>query len=244
MPGAPVGPAGPAGPAGETGAPGPVGPQGPVGLAGLDGATGPIGPIGPQGPAGLDGLDGATAPMGPPGPAGATGPAGPQGPAGSGGAAELRDANNVVLGKVLSVGMNLDGVGYSPVHYAFVTIKTSTGHIVSVGLDGLIVTGQMYWFQGSCGAGTPLLGSGISTASRKAFCKLVLRSTNGKLYSTESASCDAYGMVASVKTGPWTNLESTGNCNTTTSNQYGWPMVEVTNTGIGLPATIALPLSY
>jgi hypothetical protein len=47
-----------------------------------------------------------------------------------------------------------------------------------------------------------------------------------------------------VEIGTATNLESAGTCNPSGAAQYGWPMTETSNTAIGLPATIALPLSY
>ncbi len=149
----------------------------------------------------------------------------------------------MTLGSVLSVGTNLSGVGYTPVHSAFVTIKTSTGHIVSIGLDGLVVFGQTYWNGGSCGAGQAILNTGTSSASRKGFCKLVVRTTAG-LYTTGASGCDANGLVDSVQLVGVTNIESTGNCSSSSSSNFGFPLTPVTNTDIGLPATIGLPLSY
>ncbi|NVB82905.1 MAG: collagen-like protein [Kofleriaceae bacterium] len=241
----PIGPAGPVGLTGATGATGPQGPAGPIGPAGAMGPAGPVGATGATGPQGLVGQTGATGPAGPIGPIGATGaqgPQGPQGPAGTGGGVVLKDANNVTLGTVISIGQPVGGSGYTPAHTAYVVLKTSTGHIVPLGFDGLVVFGQMYWNGGGCDAGQGIMNSGSSTAVRKNFCKLVMRSTNGTLWTTGATGCDANGLVDSVQIGP-THIESTGVCNTTTSNNYGWRVTAVTNTDVGLPATIALPLS-
>ena len=155
----------------------------------------------------------------------------------------LKDANNVTLGKVLSVGTSLSGVEYTPQHFAFVTIQTSTKHIISMGLDGVAAFGQVYWNGGGCGSGQAILNTGTSSASRKGFCKLVVRTASGALMSTGSG-CDANGLVDSVQIAGVTNIESTGSCSGSSSTNFGFLLTTVANTDIGLPASIALPLSY
>lgn len=245
-----VGAQGPVGPTGATGAVGPqgaTGPQGAVGETGPQGPAGPVGPIGPEGPIGPTGPQGLQGPAGPAGATGATGATGPQGPMGpagpGGGGVTLKDASNVTLGTVLGIGQSIGGSGYTPAHTAYVVIKTSTGHIVPLGMDGLVVFGQMYFDGGNCNAGSGIMNSGINTASRKNFCKLVMRSSGGGLYTTGATGCDANGLVDSVPFSA-TNIESTGSCSPSTSHNYGWPITPTTNTAVGLPATIALPLSF
>jgi hypothetical protein len=148
----------------------------------------------------------------------------------------------VTLGNVISIGQTIGGSGFTPAHSAYVTIKTSTGHLVSIGMDGLVVLGQMYWNGGTCGSGTGIMNSGISTASRKYYCKVVIRSVSGTLYTT--GPCDANGLTDSLQPGGVTNIESGGVCSASASSNYGWVLSVTTNTAIGLPASIALPLSF
>jgi hypothetical protein len=156
----------------------------------------------------------------------------------------LTDSNGVTLGTVLSVGTTIAGAGYTPAHFAFVTIRTSTGHIVAMGLDGLVVYGQVYWNGGNCNSGSGILNTGSSTASRKGFCKLVVRGRDGTLYTTGASGCDSSGLVDSVQLGGITHIDSTGVCSASESTNFGWPVTATNNASVGLPATIGLPLTY
>ena len=155
----------------------------------------------------------------------------------------MTDANGVVLGRVMSIGVSM-GSGHLPAHPGYVTIRTSTGHIVSLGLDGLVNWGQIYWNGGNCGAGTGILNTGLP-AIRKGFCKLVVRGANG-LYATGGGGCDSDGLVSSqVLAGPTTtNIESSGSCSTSASGNSGYVLTPVTHTDIGLPAVLARPFSF
>jgi hypothetical protein len=246
-----TGPAGPAGPTGATGLTGPAGATGPAGPAGPTGATGLMGFIGVIGPVGVMGFVGSAGPMGVTGftgPAGPIGATGPQGPAGTG--LVLKDANNVTLGKVLEVGF-FGAISPLEAQRDGVTIITSNGYVVTISMGGQVgANGNLYWNNtaNSCSTGSvhANLVSGATSVVTYMFGKTVLRSAiNGTIYIPSSV--DSFGRAASVPTNGTSGwgFEGNGICNPSSSTTLRQlvPLQQTSNTAIGLPANIALPLS-
>lgn len=232
---------GPAGPTGATGPAGPKGDQGDQGDAGPAGATGAAGPAGPAGPKGDQGDQGDA---GPAGAAGATGPAGPKGDQGdpgpvgpAGGGATLRDGNDVALGKVVG----FDQYGLS--------IVTSTGYMLYVGWTGVPQTFQQIMFTGgSCSAGaTKWLNTG-TTSARPISGRMAIYSGTIDSYLVP-ANVAADGTATSVAMAGVTNQEQTrvssnaGTCGTGSSTAYGFLLRTATAAEVGMPTTIATPLT-
>lgn len=129
------GPVGPKGDTGATGATGASGTNGANGANGVDGATGATGATGPQGPKGDTGAQGPKGDTGAQGAQGAQGLQGVPGPAGGG--LTLKDANNVALGKVVSMDRGS------------VSFVTSTGYLFTATWNGIVSPAQVY-YTGSC----------------------------------------------------------------------------------------------
>lgn len=221
-----TGPAGPAGPTGLTGATGPAGPTGPTGPTGATGAAGPAGATGSQGPIGITGATGATGANGPQGIQGVQGAVGPVGPAGpAGGGTTVEDGNGVTLGTVLSIARSS------------VTIRTSTGYMITLGWDGVIPPGQIYYTGAFC-TGTAYLNTGGTAGV----------TTTGE-WLTYSRAFDTLmrpalltsGIATSVSGVPVGSIDNPTCMNATTG--AGWQLTAITNVAAGLPATIASPLT-
>ncbi len=223
----PAGPTGAQGPQGDAGVQGPTGPQGPAGPAGpigptgLPGVQGPIGPTGPAGPAGPAGPTGATGATGAQGPMGPAGPTGATGPVGPSGGANVYDANSVLLGRAIAA----DDEG--------VTLFTSTGHLATLRWDGSFETSPVFFTTPGC-TGTAYLNS-RATASRRIFAKRVVFSKFTTSIYLPNATTSA--SVAGAST------DSDGLCRGTTSAVHGWALTATTRATVGLPATIAGPLT-
>ena len=268
VPGA-VGATGPQGPQGTQGPAGSIGPQG---LPGAVGATGPQGPQGTQGPAGSIGPQGLPGAVGATGPQGAQGAQGSQGPAGSVGATGAQGAAGQgvpvggsagqVLAKINGTNFNTqwvspssgvtvrDGNGVTlgallDFNDSSFTILTSTGHRLSIDLDGSGVSRQAYMVGGSCG-GTPYVNSGTSSASRPLTGKAAyyypgfgwgVPTDVGADGSAPSQVPATYGItIGSI-------YNTSGTCSASTSTQYMWRLGSISQTALGLPATIATPIT-
>ncbi len=99
-----------------------------------NGAVGPQGLLGPQGP---QGVPGTTGPIGPPG------PVGPEGASGL----TAFDANGNALGAIVSFGRSTVSVMRS-------------GHIVTLGVDGVFVPSQIWWTDAASCTGQAFLNDG------------------------------------------------------------------------------------
>lgn len=243
----PIGPAGPQGDEGDAGPVGPAGPQGDTGATGNTGATGSTGPqgvagdTGPAGPAGPQGATGNTGPAGPQGttgntgPAGATGAAGPAGP--SGGGVTLKDANDVTLGKV---------VGTADLT---ATVVTSTGHVLTISWAGMPQLGSQIYYAGACATTSTMWLNGGSSQVRKANGKLAVYSqVTGSYLVPKTVGADGTvtsGAMTGLANGEQTSTSSSaGTCQTQgTSNNMGYELKAVAASAVGMPATIAAPLT-
>ena len=254
----PTGPTGVTGAAG-TGATGTTGATGPTGATGATGATGPTGATGADsvvpGPQGLQGIQGPTGPTGAdsvvPGPQGAQGIqgiAGPTGPTGatgatgaagsSGGGVFVQDNNGANLGTVIDVSVSSQ---------SFVAFLTSTKHYVKLRFNGTIQNESSIYFASADCTGTPYGGSG-GTSGNQRFAKTVVYRTTGQLYTL--ANPDANGLATPL---PQATIGITvasvedsisGVCNASASTQYMFPLTLVTPAAVGLPASVAAPLSF
>jgi len=234
----PTGPTGPAGATGATGEQGPIGPQGPVGPTGETGPAGPPGPVGEQGVQGVAGPEGPTGPRGPTGPAGEAGatgadgpigPAGPPGPPGpAGGGLTARSADNIELGKVISL------------YDSGVELLTSTGHLVYIDWTGGFGAGQIIYTGANC-SGDAYLNSGHN----------VLRQMWGKsvVWSNSKNSLMVPELVDPATGVSWTMAPAGGaqsmdnpDCGPYTSGNHGWKLKAVTRAQVGLPTSINTPI--
>lgn len=223
-----TGPAGPTGPTGATGTQGitgPSGPQGLIGAQGPQGATGPTGPQGVQGPTGIQGLPGPTGPAGPTGATGATGP--------SGTGVRLIDANDVVLGNVVSAARNS------------VTFVTSAGYMTTINWNGTFSPAQIYYTGATC-TGSAYLNSGSSANVGYMYGKfLVWSGSLGQFMIATPGSIKADGTAETVKpsvAGFTITAIDNPTCGPSSSDQYMWPLTATTTTAVGLPAAIVPPL--
>ena len=221
----PVGPSGPTGATGPQGVTGPAGPQGPVGSQGPQGPIGPTGSQGVQGPTGMQGLPGPAGPIGPTGATGATGP--------SGTGVRLLDANNAVLGDVVSAARNS------------VTFVTSGGYMTTINWNGTFSPAQIYYTGATC-TGSAYLNSGSSTNVGYMYGKfLVWSGSLGQFMVATPGSIKADGTAETVKpslSGFTIAAIDNPTCGPSTSDQYMWPLTGTTATAVGLPAVIAPPL--
>jgi hypothetical protein len=221
----PAGPTGPAGATGPQGVTGPAGLQGPVGAQGPQGPIGPIGPTGVQGPMGTQGLPG---PMGPIGPTGATGATGA-----SGTGVRLLDANDVVLGNVVSAARNS------------VTFVTGAGYMTTINWNGTFSPAQIYYTGATC-TGSAYLNSGSSSNVGYMYGKfLVWSGSLGQFMVATPGSIRADGTAETVKpsvAGFTITAIDNPTCGPSSSDQYMWPLTPTTTAAVGLPAAIVPPL--
>jgi hypothetical protein len=257
-----TGATGPQGLTGSAGATGATGPQGLTGPAGATGATGATGLTGPAGATGATGATGLTGPAGATGATGATGPAGaagtvaigstttgaagsaasvtnsgtssaavlhftiPQGAAGTG--LQVVDHNGVTLGKIT----HADSYGY--------TILTSTGYLLDMSWDGTSYPAQVYYTSFSAGVcgGTAYLNDG-GTPGSTIWGKTAYWVGSKNSFMVPQ-TVNAAGMSVSV------SFTSQGidnpACYASAGSVSGWLLTSITNTALGLPATIAAPL--
>ncbi|HEY5198778.1 MAG TPA: hypothetical protein VIJ51_17295 [Solirubrobacteraceae bacterium] len=234
-----VGVAGPAGLQGVAGDTGQQGLDGPIGQDGGQGPTGDTGPQGVQGPTGAKGDTGSAGPKGDAGATGSNGGAGAQGPkgdtgatgaAGSGGGETLTDANGHVLGKVVSA----DGGGYG------VTVATSTGYLLTLGWDGTLYPGQIYYV-GTANAkcsGTAYLNDGGETGSVISSKVIEFSGSENSMMVPSAAS---KGTSTSVAFGNVTGIDNPTCMGGYPVNESGWQLAALSDAAAGLPGSGDVP---
>ncbi|KRD26903.1 hypothetical protein ASE39_00900 [Acidovorax sp. Root267] len=239
-----TGATGATGPAGAVGATGAAGPTGATGAASaVQGPTGAQGPAGPTGPTGADSsVAGPTGAQGIQGVQGATGPAGATGATGAAGAAGgglgVRDNSSTSLGTVIDISVSSQ---------SYVAVMTSTKHYVKLRFNGTIQNESSIYFVSTDCTGTPYGGSG-GTSSNQRFAKTVVYRSTGQLYTLSNP--DANGLATPVSQATLgidvNSIEDnvSGTCTTSASTQHMFPLTLVTPASVGLPNSIAAPLSF
>jgi len=150
---------------------------------------------------------------------------GEPGSAGSGGGGKtVVDWNSTTLGDL--VNQSVEGL----------TIATSTGYTVTVGWDGVVAPGQI-WYGGAGCTGTAFLNAGGS--AKKMSGNVVVRSASVGLMVPASVTA-GYAVAAQ---GTFASIENPTCGNLVSSNYYGWELVATDATTVGLPATILPPLT-
>ena len=123
-----------------------------------------------------------------------------------------------------------------------VTIKNSSGYFYSIGWNGAFFDSQVYFNGASCAGTTAWLneGGGNGPGGTKVSGKFLTWVANGdQLY--KYANLDANGLATSVGfTG--TSLWNYGSCQGGSTNT-GWVLTPVTRASVGIPATIAAPIT-
>ena len=200
---------------------------GPKTAAGWGTATPLVGAQGIQGSQGNPGSPGIQGIQGTAGAAGATGPAG------SG--VTLTDGNNIVLGTV---------IGSTRINITFIT---STGHLMSIDWDGGFPIPQIYYSSrttaGVCSGNAYLRNAG--TLMEPMYSKTVVYSgsLNTLMVADPSIVNNATGLATSAVPSGTQGLDNPG-CTANTAPSSAWLLTPVTPAAIGLPASIALPLSF
>jgi collagen triple helix repeat protein len=246
-----TGPIGGKGATGAQGVTGAVGVDGPLGLEGATGDTGQQGvtgdngiqgQAGPTGDTGSQGLDGQTGAQGPKGDAGAAGAkgdtgaggakgdTGAAGAAGSGGGETLTDANGHVLGKVVSA----DGGGYG------VTVATSTGYLLTLGWDGSLYPGQIYYVGTSAAkcSGTAYLNDGGETGSVISSKVIEFSGSENSMVVPATVS---KGTSTSVAFGNVTGIDNPTCMGGYPANESGWQLTPLSDAAAGLPGSGDVP---
>lgn len=237
----PTGATGATGPTGATGATGLIGSTGatgvagPTGVMGATGATGPAGAAstvpGPTGATGVTGSQGVQGPIGPTGAVstvpGPTGPAGATGPAGTGGK-RLVDNNNVILGTVITATSRV------------VTIATSTGHLTTLNWAGTFPNAQIYYQNVACSGAAyfNLGGAGF------VYSKFLVRSGSLNTLMVPTGPALPDGTVAAIDGNTVTTAGlDNPTCAPGNATTFVVPLSSTTPAAVGLPATIAAPLT-
>ncbi|WP_299922872.1 hypothetical protein [uncultured Nocardioides sp.] len=212
-----TGATGAAGATGSTGAAGAVGATGPVGPAGATGPVGPVGPAGPQGPVGATGPKGDT---------GATGETGPAGPAGGG--LTLKDANEVTLGKVVSMDRGS------------VSFVTSTGYLFTATWNGVVNPAQVYYTNACATAagGQAYLNDGGGSnnpGNRFMMGKYGVFSRTLNTWMVPTSVTNGFSTSVSFQAIGFDNPACSGIA--TNNTRGGWLLRSATASELGLPAT-------
>lgn len=142
----------------------------------------------------------------------------------------LVDGNNVTLGRVLS--STRDGS----------MVLTSTGHQVFISYDGVFYPAQLY-YTGTNGTGIAYLndgGGGTITEVEKINGKWVVYS--GSFASLMEPDTVVDGTEANT-TFTAQSIDNPTNSNFTAATRSGWKLKTTTRAAIGLPETIALPIT-
>ena len=141
----------------------------------------------------------------------------------------LKDANNVVLGKVISIGTGE------------VTVVSSTGYFYSIGWDGAFPDGQIYYSSTTCGVGTSRWLNAGTTFPYPRYVKFVVHDPpTGNFYIT--ANADANGISLNV---PFTanSIWNYGSCSSGSQSNGGWLLTPITKAAAGIPTTITPPFT-
>ena len=142
----------------------------------------------------------------------------------------LVDGNNVTLGRVLT--SNREGA----------TVLTSTGHQVFISYDGIFYPAQLY-YTGTNGTGIAYLndgGGGTITEVEKINGKWVVYSGSFASFMEPDTVVD--GTEANT-TFTAQSIDNPTNSNFTAATRSGWKLKTTTRAAIGIPATIALPIT-
>ncbi len=160
---------------------------------------------------------------------GATGATGATGPAGPAGGLTLTDASSASLGTITQI--TPFGATYQ--------LLTSTNHIVSLTLDGTFPdTEWIYYSNTDCTGSANVKADSVGLAYDG---KAVIASNNTLYTFTTTNTNGISESQAGINSGShWNN---TFGCLLYSTIINGWPLTETSNTSIGLPATIALPLA-
>jgi hypothetical protein len=135
------------------------------------------------------------------------------------------DGNSVTLGRVLSASRES------------LTVITSTGHTVTLGWNGAIPIGQI-WYSGAGCTGTAYLNSGGATP-RVSHARWVVYS---RAFNTLMRPALVAGGVSTSTGGFPVQSIDNPDCGTATTGN-GWQLEAITNATAGLPATIAGPIT-
>ena len=142
----------------------------------------------------------------------------------------LVDGNNVTLGRVLS--STKEGT----------TVLTSSGHQLFIPCDGVFFPAQIY-YTGTNGTGTAYLndgGGGTSGETEKINGKWVVYS--GSLASLMEPDTVVDGTAVNT-TFTAQSIDNPTNSNFAPASRSGWKLKTTTRAAIGLPATIAVPIT-
>jgi hypothetical protein len=140
----------------------------------------------------------------------------------------VTDANNVNLGELISQ----DFYG--------VTIKSSTGYYYSVGWDAAFFDSQVYFSGAACTGANAWLNEGGTGGTKVNAHFLTWVSKNDQLY--RFTNLDPGGETVTSVALNATSLWNYGSCGGGGANT-GWPLVTITRTAAGVPATILAPLT-
>jgi hypothetical protein len=175
-----------------------------------------------KGPAGATGATGA---------AGTPGAKGDKGDTGNGNGLLLRDANNAVIGHVVSTTGGF--VGALPGW----TIFTLKGYSASVNALGAVDNEAFYFSSLGC-TGTVYVGAFAAGATILA--KALFGTSSGRLRTLTGG--DANGVATAAGNVPVQSSQSGGKCTDNPMNVAAWSTTEISAADAGLPATIAAPL--
>ena len=160
--------------------------------------------------------------------------AAPAGGGGGGSGKVLVDANNVTLGTI---------VGFS--NRASVTVITSGGYVVDITLElvnGFPFDSDQIWWTGASCTGSPYLNDGGSSGQKRNSNYLVYSGSNTTLYTLANPSANGVSTSVAIPGGTQ-SIENSGSCSSSTGGTSGWALTATTNAAVGLPTTIAYPLT-
>ncbi|MEH6585027.1 MAG: hypothetical protein V7720_00640 [Halioglobus sp.] len=233
----PQGAHGPQGIAGAPGAMGPAGSKGDSGSKGEMGAAGPKGEVGTQGPEGAQGYTGAQ------GEAGPEGPMGPPGESVSGGSyggpvvvdadgdvigallyarhPEVYDGNSVVSESIIHVAVRFKDVSDK----AYLLRIEHMDNPNRINLGYIPGNGKLYYADGDCYSGTPLMNVGQGSGSfvqREYFMQAIGSGPDGNYIPDPEAEMPV-SSVSAYKY--WDPIRQT--CNSTSGSGYYVPAIRV-----------------
>jgi hypothetical protein len=158
--------------------------------------------------------------------------AAPSGGGGGGSGFSLVDNNGTNLGQVLDIGA------------AGVSVITSTGYFVYIlfeEIGGHAFSGsQIYWDGASCTGNAYLNAGGTGSIGEKRYSKLITySSSSGLLYTLANPSPNGLSTAVGFTSATIENPS----CMTSAGARGGWLLTPITRAALGLPATIAYPLT-
>ena len=114
-------------------------------------------------------------------------------------------------------------------------VLTTAGYVISINYDGTFPISQIRWTGAGC-TGTPYFNG---TGTRFARSVVYSGAANG-LYMAANATSNG---VATATTAVMSTIENP-TCMSGSGTQNGFLLTPVTQTGIGLPATITAPFTF